>query len=371
MKRSNFLLLTGSSIVCAGLLFSTYKLLPKKSTNNNLARYDNNSLAIAHENNYTPDEISDLRNSFSNPYIFSEVLFEETPTKGKYVNKNVDGSRDSYGNSYCNTAPRERTIWIFGGSTTYGYGVADNQTIPSQLAKELSLRGKQYCVINYGRGFFYSNQELLLYTKLISQSSKKPKYVFFVDGLNDYYHLLGSSYVPRYNNPKIIAIINKVFHNRFTSKIFGPPYVFITSNPTVPKDCNFAGSSISDSCKTLVKAATRRLINNWVTADRLSTAYGITFTPLLQPVPLYKHYFVNPFSKGSYGQHRLSGIGYSMMDEETYSEKVTMKKLNFIDASTIFSSPTDFCKMPYVDPVHYSRCGNKLIAKLMSQRVEH
>ena len=49
-------------------------------------------------------EIEDLRESFGKPYIFSEVLFEESPTKGKYVNKNLDGFRVSFANSFCDKA---------------------------------------------------------------------------------------------------------------------------------------------------------------------------------------------------------------------------------------------------------------------------
>ena len=371
MKRLDFLLLAASSLACSGLLLLTYKIISPGNSNKRLARYEDESLILSHENKYTLEEIDDLRGSFGKPYIFSEVLFEESPTKGKYVNKNLDGFRVSFANSFCDKAPRERTVWLFGGSTTYGYGVDDNQTISSNLAKELNQKGKEYCIINFGRGFFYSTQELLLYTKLISQSNKKPKYVFFIDGLNDHYHLLGSSFVPKYNYNKSFSLYNKIFHNRFTKKVFGKPSIPIKNSPTAPADCILNTPSISDFCKTLTLNATKRMINNWETASRLSSTYDIEFIPLLQPVPLYKHYFVNPFSKGNYKQHKFSGIGYALMDEEPSINKGSMKKLNYIDASTIFHLPNDSCKMPYVDPVHYSGCGGRLIAELMLERIEH
>ena len=180
---------------------------------------------MAHENRYNLEEIREIRESFKNPLFYSEVLFEESFTEGKYVNKLSDGSRKTFNNSSCETSPREKIIWIFGGSTTYGYGVEDDQTLPSQLSKKLKNKGENWCVMNFGRGWYYSSQELLAYTRLISKSNKLPKYVFFVDGLNDFFHLLDkSSYVPE-NNGNMISLkfYNKIFHNRFTQKIFGNP----------------------------------------------------------------------------------------------------------------------------------------------------
>ena len=71
------------------------------------------------------------------------------------------------------------SIWFFGGSTTFGYGVADKETIPAQLEKILKTR-----VINFGRGYFYSAQENQLLREYL-KAGYRPKMVIFLDGVNE------------------------------------------------------------------------------------------------------------------------------------------------------------------------------------------
>jgi hypothetical protein len=77
-------------------------------------------------------------------------------------------------------------VHVFGGSTTFGYGVPNSYTIPSQLQQSLNKRqlGKAFVVKNYGQGYYYSSQEILLFISVL-KSGNIPKYAVFVDGAND------------------------------------------------------------------------------------------------------------------------------------------------------------------------------------------
>jgi len=77
-------------------------------------------------------------------------------------------------------------IWTFGGSTMFGWGVPDDETIASHLAKTLArtLPGRSVTVINYGHSYFFSSQELALFQTLLRRG-ERCDFAVFLDGLND------------------------------------------------------------------------------------------------------------------------------------------------------------------------------------------
>ena len=82
-------------------------------------------------------------------------------------------------------APKEdaKKIFMFGGSTLWGLGVADKYTIPSIMSEKL---GKSFDITNFGEGSFVSGQELNLLLDQISKGNI-PDAVIFYDGVNDSY----------------------------------------------------------------------------------------------------------------------------------------------------------------------------------------
>src|SRR3954471_6751664 len=56
--------------------------------------------------------------------------------------------RTTTGTQSCDAAPI--SVWVFGGSEVWGFGVADEATIPSLLARELFASGKCAQVTNVG-----------------------------------------------------------------------------------------------------------------------------------------------------------------------------------------------------------------------------
>lgn len=80
-------------------------------------------------------------------------------------------------------------IFAFGGSTTFGSGLADSQTWPSQLSHILNARAREMGlgvpieVVNYGRVGFYPTQELYLLMDVL-RSGARPQMAIFLDGVN-------------------------------------------------------------------------------------------------------------------------------------------------------------------------------------------
>ena len=105
-----------------------------------------------------PADVADLLKSTATMrYRFAPWIgMKERPTTSRFVNVNELGIRSNGG------APGHRSdiqdaVWFFGGSTTFGYGVADHETIPAQLEAALGQP-----VVNFGAAAFFSAQENLL-----------------------------------------------------------------------------------------------------------------------------------------------------------------------------------------------------------------
>jgi len=167
---SLFLVLT--LILChfAILLWGMYK-----SSQHPLTSYQASAYKHLSDN-----QIDDLLAWTWNPgFVFEPWLgFREKARTSAYVNVSNLGTRFND----LNENPDDRTegaVWFFGGSTTFGYGVADRETIPAQLARHI-----RQPVVNFGRANYYSAQENFLLSWLL-MSGYKPSAVVFLDGINE------------------------------------------------------------------------------------------------------------------------------------------------------------------------------------------
>lgn len=106
------------------------------------------------------------------------VGYRHRQTTSRFVNV------DAYGIRANGPVPRDVTaiqgaVWFFGGSTTFGYGVADHETIPAQL-EQVTRRP----VVNFGVSDYYSAQENLLLTQYL-RVGYRPAVALFLDGINE------------------------------------------------------------------------------------------------------------------------------------------------------------------------------------------
>jgi len=117
------------------------------------------------------------------------LIWGEKPFHGEYINidESFMGSLRRTVNSLgpaCDQAPR-KVIWMFGGSTVFGWGVPDTETIPSNLSRELNSAGSGcFVILNAGAEGYVTNQELLLLVEAL-KTGQRPDMVIFYDGVND------------------------------------------------------------------------------------------------------------------------------------------------------------------------------------------
>lgn len=124
---------------------------------------------------------------FQRPLLYdSFTQFRERPFSGRFVNVHAMGFRDLGNNAPWPPSPASLNIFVFGGSTTFGYGLPDNQTIPAHLQRLIDAvpTHRPVVVYNFAAGFYFSTQERILFEKLILDG-QRPDIVVFIDGLNE------------------------------------------------------------------------------------------------------------------------------------------------------------------------------------------
>ena len=110
------------------------------------------------------------------------VAWRKRTFVGQYVNIDANGIRRTV-NPDC--TPSARQIWMFGGSTLWGNGARDEDTIASILAEKYSKSTGPVCVTNFGEGGWVNTQELIQLELALKRTPKAPDFVIFYDGYAD------------------------------------------------------------------------------------------------------------------------------------------------------------------------------------------
>ena len=100
----------------------------------------------------------------------------ETNRQNQFVNFTEENGRHVNRPTVC-----ENNIYLYGGSTMFGYNVTDHQTIGFYLQE---LLGNNNCVFNHGRAYYYSKQENNLFINHIENNKLINSAIFF-DGINE------------------------------------------------------------------------------------------------------------------------------------------------------------------------------------------
>lgn len=133
-----------------------------------------------------PGRTQMLSEAWNRPYRYADFIhFQERPCRGQFVNVSEQGFRHSVNQGPWPPSPDFFNVFCFGGSTMFGYGLPDDQTLASCLQIELGKQSvRRVCVYNFGVGWHFSTQERLRFEQLLA-TDLLPDAVFFVDGIND------------------------------------------------------------------------------------------------------------------------------------------------------------------------------------------
>lgn len=199
------------------------------------------------------------------PYSSDGVNVEGPLSQRRTVNKNTDGGG--------------KKAYFFGGSTMWGFGVADEMTISSQFAALTGTHSENFAVPAY-----VAHQGLLRLIQLL-QEGHRPSLVVFYDGVNDvwakcryehdanshmwerdYRSILANGRPDTFSHyfravTRLAQRINDEFRQAYGDGVY---------------DC--------DSKAGKAEAVAGHLIRDWEFAGLLAKSFGAKFLGILQPV---------------------------------------------------------------------------------------
>jgi hypothetical protein len=168
-----------------GLLFA-WRDASHRATESPARKYQEANLAAVYPDFGRTERNRLLEETWTRPYVYEDyVMFRERPYAGRYVNVSPAGFRHGKNQGPWPPDSRNLNVFVFGGSTTFGYGLPDSQTVPSCLQDALARHfQKRVCIYNFGSGNYYSTQERIRFEKLLADGFV-PAVALFIDGLNE------------------------------------------------------------------------------------------------------------------------------------------------------------------------------------------
>ena len=327
-------------------------------------RYDSEKLARVYPGRGASEIEALLRETWSREYVYAPFVQHREPARrGRFVNVDPQGFRRSAGQGAWPPPPESLSIFVFGGSTTFGYGVADDETIPSRLQQILersACRGVPR-VYNFGRGNYYGEQERVLFQDLLAAGAV-PRVALFIDGLNEWKE------EPKYS-PRLAYLMGESEGRRALRALKRLPVIELLrrlrgdAQPEAP-----AGPSDAD--RRLAEMAVRRWLQGKRLIEAAAAEFGVLPLFVWQPVPTWEyrlesHLFAEE-AAASLRRHGPLRLGYELMDRRRAVAPDLDASGDFLWLADMQRGRTDPL---YVDAAHYTAAFSEEIAGRIAEFV--
>ncbi|OAN66783.1 SGNH/GDSL hydrolase family protein [Magnetospirillum moscoviense] len=292
------------------------------------------------------------------------VEYRMTPYQGRHFTITEQGFRPN------DLAPQDlarpgRKVFVFGGSTTMGSGVANSETIPAAVERALQAAGlTDVQVFNFGVVSYFSTQERIALERLLT-AGIKPDVAVFIDGLNDFYYCtipdqsswnerLVQLTSARSRQPLMLEIANRSNVVQLARHLGGDKSVMVREwGSFCQSDADVAG-------------VVQRLDTNRRILDGMAERLGFELIFVQQPVPTY-HYDnakrVVPVTDEMLGYHANARRGYPMMAAMRDMGSLWTRNLLWLAELEPASANA------YVDMVHYSPAFNDIIGRAIADEI--
>lgn len=289
-----------------------------------------------------------LRETWNRPMRWAPFVgSREGRFEGRFVNVHRTGFRLSRGQGPWPPDPARPSVFVFGGSTTFGYGVADDETIVSALQDYLDqhLPSLRVACYNFGRGAYYSSNERILFHELLG-GGLVPRVAVFVDGLNEF----------ALAEPLLTARLRKMVG----SPVAGANELLLEQLPLaqliarwktprrMPRRSPAALRQAFGDAGFLDGRIERYLANRRLIAAAAS-AWGVRPLFVWQPVPTYEYDLrCHLFGDVDFEHNNYSAFGYPLMAERLRRAPLGPDFLWEADLQR------GACQPFYVDQIHYT-----------------
>ena len=288
----------------------------------------------------TPAEVDALlQETWTRPLEYAPwVQFKEREHHGRYVNVSAHGFRHVKDQGPWPPSPELTNVFVFGGSTTFGYGIADDETVASALQEALAGRtARPVRVYNFGCAHYYSSQERILFQQLLV-GGFVPQLAVFIDGLNDFHQRTEEP--PRFG-PEFHAYVER----RAVLRSRGPSWRDLLPWWAVGRSRSPGDGGSRDP--VVADRLIERYLNNKKMTEALARTFGVQPVFVWQPITMYKFDW-NRHPLGRSHPQALPGVGAERMAVRWERENLGP---DFIWAADIHDQIPDPL---YVDGVHYA-----------------
>lgn len=243
-------------------------------------------------------------------------------------------------------------ITFLGGSTMWGTGVDDANTIPSLISKKAN---GNYFVYNFGEAGYNSFQGYL-FLKLQTLYGHKTDVIVSYDGFNDGYYLSDKP-EDRYSHAREPGMIFRLKGSDQKTNLTFKSFFFAPVSEFISKSLQVQGNTKSLQCsKEQLVAGATQLLDSWLSSKKLANEIGAKYICVLQPhakfgTPDISH--LNVEDRGNWVEY------YGFVIDLLQTEKYKILQDSFLDLSHVFDSS----EKVYVDYCHLSPNGNQVIAE--------
>jgi len=321
-----------------------------------LSRYGADQLQMAYPGWQREDVKTLLKETYRPSEYEPFTGFRDRPFRGRFVNVDPAGFRFSKNQAPWPPRTEAFNVFVFGGSTTFGVGLPDDETIASYLeecAPANHSRGP-LAVYNFGRQAYFSSQELILFQQLL-KAGFVPQVAVFIDGINEFLFDTGR---PRFTD-KFRRVMDGVPDS---SPLDNVPVVkaaqWLRDRGTKPQPRNATNNADP--------AILEGVINRWLANKRMievvAGGFGVRTIFVWQPVPTYKydlryHVFLSNSSRLPPDQWMpRDHYGYALMESMRAQGRLGPDVLWLADMQQ------DKHENLYVDRVHYNARFSREIA---------
>jgi hypothetical protein len=288
------------------------------------------------------------------PFVYEPfVEFTETPFRSKFLNIDPAGFRVSKNQAPWPPRLEANDVFVFGGSTTFGFGLPDDETIASYLQECAAANHsvERVAVYNFGREGYFSSQEVILFQQLLN-AGFVPKVAVFIDGLNDF----GSA---AYGEPVSSEQLRRFMEGRPDSGPLEDVPVIRAAHRLADRWTKPSENATDYADREVLEGVVHRWLANKRMIEVIAHGFGVRPIFVWQPVPTYKYdvqYHFLFHSKLMFGVFARCRSGYPLMEDLRAQGKLGPNVLWLADMQQ------DRRENFYVDGIHYNAAFSKEIA---------
>ena len=294
------------------------------------------------------------------------VTFRSPVFHGRWLNTDDQGFRRTAAPS--RSGPGQKRVYVFGGSTTFGYGEADDYTIPSFLQGILERRYPKETVMvrNFGQLHYYSSQEMLLLILQI-KSGDVPDWAVFIDGQNDV-----DEPPLETDEPFLTPVVRDLWNGDTQRSKPAAAFSWIPmvrfargaaarlAQPQPRKKDALPERYSPDDTRRISEAITSRYLATMRLTEAVCTEYGIQCRFIWQPSPFYKY---------DRSLHKRFPYDHEIPDywRVIYTRMADHKSPHYLFLGDMLEHSG---KKVFVDDVHYNEDTNEALAAKIAEFID-